>query len=345
MKKAIILFLILSSGPGSFGQQAVPDAEGSLVHWIKLERAMERMESEPRPVLLDFYTDWCGWCKHMMKTTYANPGLANYINTYFYPVKFDAEGKDTVSYLGKTYYPGPGEKRSAHELAIHLLQGKLSYPSTLFLNGFDKEKKEFRLSMLASGYLEDKKIEPILIFTVENVSRNSSLDEFRERFQEAFYDSTIESRFGRVPWIPAETAFAVNLPKRKKSLVFLYTDWCNACKVMQRTSFLNDSIYSNFDLIDFNLESKADLRFQNIIYTAQNNSLHPLGNILTHGQYVLPTLVVLDEHFQILDKIPSYMTPAFVNDVVEFYGKNLYLQTNWQHFQKEKREAAAKSGK
>jgi hypothetical protein len=40
------------------------------------------------------------------------PGLAQYINAYFYPAKFDAEGKDTLEYLGKKYGPSSAAPRT-----------------------------------------------------------------------------------------------------------------------------------------------------------------------------------------------------------------------------------------
>ena len=75
----------------------------------------EKMKKEPRPILLDFYTDWCGWCKQMMKTTYADVNLASYINTYFYPAKFNAESKDTIEYLGKKYGPMSMDPKSPQD--------------------------------------------------------------------------------------------------------------------------------------------------------------------------------------------------------------------------------------
>ena len=40
-----------------------------------------------RPVLVDVYTDWCGWCKRMDKDVYARPDVRDYLSRRFVAVK------------------------------------------------------------------------------------------------------------------------------------------------------------------------------------------------------------------------------------------------------------------
>jgi len=336
------LFILLFTVSGLYAQQ--PDKEGSYVKWMSLEEAMKKMESQPKPMLVDFYTDWCGWCKTMMKTTYANPDLANYINTYFYPVKFDAEGKDTIEYLGEKYYPVSKQPKTTHPLAAKLLNNKLMYPTTIFYNGYDKEKKEFKMSMVAGGYLEQVKLEPILVFILENAGRNASYDDFNSYFQKTFFDSTIVQRQKELTWLSPDNALAGELPKKKKTLVMINSPWCSSCKVMKTTSFidssLEDYLKEKFYLVDFNPETVDTILYKGQSYINQKTPqapFHQLAIMLGKNTITFPSLIVLDENLDVIDNIPSYIPPHFLNDIIHFYGDNINKVKPWNDFMKDKK--------
>ncbi len=340
----LMLFFILTNF-----KIVAQDNEGSKVKWMSLTEAMEKVKKEPRPILLDFYTDWCGWCKQMMKTTYADANLASYINTYFYPAKFNAESKDTIEYLGKKYGPTSMEPKSPHELAVTLLSGKLMYPTTLFLSGYDKEKNSFALNMIAAGYLDIIKIQPILIFTLENVYRNSSIDDFTNEFNKANSDTSIDKKIEAMKWLKPINAFADTTKRKHKTIVFITANWCNSCKVMNRTSFTDSLnihyLTKTFDCISFDAETMDSINFkgQNFINprTPQQN-FHQLCSALNKNNFTVPAVVFLDEQMNYLDAVPGYLPPVLLNEIGHFYGDDIFKNKSWQDYFKETEEKRKK---
>jgi thioredoxin-related protein len=71
------------------------------INWISIDEAQKLGKKEPRKIIVDVYTDWCGWCKKMDKNTFANEEVVKYVNQHFYAVKLNAESKETVTYNGK----------------------------------------------------------------------------------------------------------------------------------------------------------------------------------------------------------------------------------------------------
>ena len=128
------------------------------VEWLTFEEAIALHNENPKKLLIDLYTNWCGWCKVMDRETYSNARLSAYINENFYPVKFNAEQKEAVVFDGHTFNFIPSGRRGVHELAAALTRNKLSYPTTVFMD------EELQIIQPIAGYLKPNQMEPILNF-------------------------------------------------------------------------------------------------------------------------------------------------------------------------------------
>lgn len=114
------------------------------INWMSWEEAMAASENEPKKIFIDVYTEWCGWCKRMDAATFTDEDVIGYMNENFYAVKFDAEGKEEETYKGrKLVFRADAGRRGVHELAIVLLNGRLGYPSFVYL---DESQDPLRVS-------------------------------------------------------------------------------------------------------------------------------------------------------------------------------------------------------
>ena len=104
------------------------------LEWYSIEEAVALNEKNPKMFLVDVYTDWCGWCKVMDKKTFTDPAVQDFIRENFYAVKFNAEQRAPITFNGKEYKFVPGGRRGHNELAAHLLNGRLGYPSFAYLS-------------------------------------------------------------------------------------------------------------------------------------------------------------------------------------------------------------------
>jgi thioredoxin-related protein len=137
MKKCIALAVLLTA---TFGTSAFLPAPPALapaearIEWLTIEQAYERCQRQPRKVLVDVYTDWCGWCKTMDRTTFTNPAVAAYINRTFYAVKLNAEQRGAIRLGDQKFGYIPHGRKGYNELAAGFLGGKMSFPTTVFLD-------------------------------------------------------------------------------------------------------------------------------------------------------------------------------------------------------------------
>lgn len=148
---------------------AIQEAEGKKINWMSFKQAYELNQKAPRKIVIDVYTGWCGWCKVMDQRTFSQAAIIDYVNEHYYAVKLDAEMKEDVTIGDKTFK----NQGQAHELAISLLQGKMGYPTTVFLN----EKME--MIQPISGYLEPRTFHQIITYFGGNYQQKEQFDAYK----------------------------------------------------------------------------------------------------------------------------------------------------------------------
>ncbi|MDA3781416.1 MAG: DUF255 domain-containing protein [Bacteroidales bacterium] len=146
------------------------------VKWYTFEEAIELNKTNPRKIFIDVYTDWCGWCKKMEKFTFTNPQISKILNKQFYAVRLNAETKEKIMFSGKEFINEGTNDKSPHQLAIALLNGKMSYPSIAYLN----EKNQLLTAI--PGYQTPEKLEVILNFLATDAYKTKSFQDYNKSF-------------------------------------------------------------------------------------------------------------------------------------------------------------------
>ncbi|MGB3094200.1 MAG: thioredoxin fold domain-containing protein, partial [Candidatus Zixiibacteriota bacterium] len=137
MRRFLICFLALAfitsvaadiafcSKPSEIGDKEKTSSDKKKVElvWYKYDLGMTKAKKEKKHPLVHFYTNWCGWCKRMDKTTFSDEAVIEVLNESYVPIKVNGQSGEKVSLDGK-------------EISERQLTGKYgvrAYPATWFL--------------------------------------------------------------------------------------------------------------------------------------------------------------------------------------------------------------------
>lgn len=170
----LLLALFVEASGGEKNKGNAPADDSTEIHWMTLDEVQVAMKKQPKKVFFDLYTDWCGWCKVMDKKTFSNKEVIRYMNKNFYAVKFNAERRDTVVFLGKMY--GFEPTHGANQLAVELMGGRMSYPTSVIL------EEHFLNPAAIPGYLDVVMMEKVLKYLGENIYKSKQFPEYEKEF-------------------------------------------------------------------------------------------------------------------------------------------------------------------
>ena len=115
--------------------------------WYGFEKAVKLAAKQNKPIMVDFFADWCAWCYELDKKTFNDPEVKEYLKEHFILTRLNADSRlRTIRY--------DGELLSPYDLLMST--GSTGLPTVVFLDsnanfiytqpGF--HEKEFYLGLL-----------------------------------------------------------------------------------------------------------------------------------------------------------------------------------------------------
>ncbi len=134
--------------------------------WHTFSEAVAAARKSGKPILVDVYAPWCGWCRKMQTEVYPLPELRKYLEAHFEIARLNLEEySDTVTFKGYAL--------TSAELAMGL--GASSTPTTVFL-----EPDGDYITRLP-GFHEGDVFLEVLRFIGSGAYRHLTYEEFRAK--------------------------------------------------------------------------------------------------------------------------------------------------------------------
>jgi thioredoxin-related protein len=146
----------------SSGSATETENKNASLQWRSFDEGVTLTKQENKKLLIDVYTDWCGWCKKMDKEVYGNEAVKNILGKKFVVVKLNAESNKTLTFNGNTM----------SEMAFAQGAGVTGYPTTIFI---DSDTKPITL---LPGYVESKEFFKILTYIGDNHYKTTKYEDF-----------------------------------------------------------------------------------------------------------------------------------------------------------------------
>ncbi len=177
MKKFLLAILCLLFVQYTNAQDAATKPK---IKWMTIEQAFQAIQKEPRKIVVDVYTGWCGWCKVMDQKTFTDPKVIEYINQKYYAVKLDAEQKDDITIGTQKYIWQNGYNQAG----VQLLQGKMSFPTMVYLD------EKFNMIQPVPGYQDAKQFHQIITYFGDDHYKKGEWDKYQKDVYPKQYGST-----------------------------------------------------------------------------------------------------------------------------------------------------------
>ena len=140
------------------------ESDGGIT-WHSFTEGVTAARTQQKFILVDVYTDWCGWCKKMDREVYTDARVRDILQERFVAVKLNAESSEPLEF----------NSVRMSEAQFARTVGVTGYPTTLFLD------ERGAVVTILPGYLPAEQFVRVLTFVAEGHYKQQRLDDFLSR--------------------------------------------------------------------------------------------------------------------------------------------------------------------
>lgn len=163
---AVLLILVLAGAFHFIGPTKKRTAIPTEPVWLLYHEGLEKARAEKKYILVDFYTDWCTYCKKMDKEVYTQESITRRLRNSFVAVKVDAESAKKIKFMDTEIT----QKDLARNFKVN------SYPTIWFLDAEGEPIAPLR------GYLAADKFVMVLDYVSGEHYKTTKFSDFAQKY-------------------------------------------------------------------------------------------------------------------------------------------------------------------
>jgi thioredoxin-related protein len=146
----------------------------------------------------------------------------------------------------------------------------------------------------------------------------------------------------RIRWVSLDAAMDYSKRQNKMILVFISTEWCGWCKLMEKKTFQQKSViqYMNEHFVAVRLDGlyPKDIWFKGFRFRyIPEIQAHQLAYQLLDGKLKYPSMVLMNYKAEVITPIYGYLEGRELVRVLSYYAEGYYETTPWEEYRRTRR--------